>query len=109
MCDFASCCSTNNWNEIKTAYQFLPLEIINTWHDTFIAVNSINMYDVRFCKGELMDNWNEIRTAYQVARLGTVTAAAKILGIHRATVIRHINTLEQRFFCAIHEDIPVQN
>ncbi|MEM6754714.1 MAG: LysR family transcriptional regulator, partial [Cyanobacteria bacterium P01_C01_bin.38] len=41
-----------------------------------------------------MDNWNEIRTAYQVARLGTVSAAAEVLGIHRATVIRHIDTLE---------------
>lgn len=41
-----------------------------------------------------MDKWNEIRTAYQVALLGTVTAAAEILGIHRATVIRHIDTLE---------------
>lgn len=43
---------------------------------------------------QLMDNWNEIRTAYQVARLGTVSAAAEVLGIHRATVIRHIDTLE---------------
>ena len=41
-----------------------------------------------------MDNWNEIRTAYQVARLGTVSAAAEVLRIHRATVIRHIDTLE---------------
>ena len=42
-----------------------------------------------------MENWNEIRTAYQVARLGTVSAAADFLGVHRATVIRHINTLEE--------------
>lgn len=41
-----------------------------------------------------MDTWNEIRTAYQVARLGTVSAAAKYLGVHRATVIRHIDALE---------------
>lgn len=41
-----------------------------------------------------MDNWNEIRTAYQVARLGTVSAAADALGLHRATVIRHIDALE---------------
>ena len=44
-----------------------------------------------------MDNWNEIRTAYQVARLGTVSAAAEFLGVHRATVIRHIDTLEAFF------------
>jgi DNA-binding transcriptional LysR family regulator len=41
-----------------------------------------------------MDKWTEIKTAYQVARLGTVSAAADILGVHRATVIRHIDTLE---------------
>ena len=41
-----------------------------------------------------MDSWNEIKTAYQVARLGTVSAAAESLGVHRATVIRHIDALE---------------
>lgn len=41
-----------------------------------------------------MDKWTEIKTAYHVARLGTVTAAADLLGVHRATVIRHIDTLE---------------
>jgi DNA-binding transcriptional LysR family regulator len=41
-----------------------------------------------------MENWDEIRTAYQVARLGTVSAAAEFLGVHRATVIRHIDSLE---------------
>ncbi|MEM7762528.1 MAG: LysR family transcriptional regulator [Pseudomonadota bacterium] len=41
-----------------------------------------------------MDKWNEIRTAYMVAKLGTITAAAHGLGVHRATVIRHIDTLE---------------
>ncbi|MHC9236594.1 LysR family transcriptional regulator [Pseudooceanicola sp. 502str34] len=43
-----------------------------------------------------MDNWDEIRTAYQVARLGTVSGAAEVLGVHHATVIRHIDALEQR-------------
>ncbi|MEL6179016.1 MAG: LysR family transcriptional regulator [Myxococcota bacterium] len=42
-----------------------------------------------------MDKWNEIRTAYTVARLGTVSEAAKQLGLHRATVVRHIDTLEE--------------
>lgn len=41
-----------------------------------------------------MDNWNEIRTAYQVAQLGTISAAAEALDVHRSTVIRHIDTLE---------------
>lgn len=43
-----------------------------------------------------MDNWDEIRTAYQVARLGTVSGAADVLGVHHATVIRHIDALERR-------------
>ncbi len=43
-----------------------------------------------------MDNWDEIRTAYQVARLGTVSGAAETLGVHHATVIRHIDALEGR-------------
>lgn len=41
-----------------------------------------------------MDNWNEIRTAAYVARLGTISAAAASLGVHRATVNRHIDALE---------------
>jgi DNA-binding transcriptional LysR family regulator len=46
-------------------------------------------------RGEgVMDNWDEIRTAYQVARMGTVSGAAEVLGVHHATVIRHIDALE---------------
>ncbi len=44
----------------------------------------------------LVDTWDEIRTAYQVARLGTVSGAADVLGVHHATVIRHIDALEKR-------------
>ena len=42
------------------------------------------------------DNWDEVRTAYEVARLGTVSGAAEVLGVHHATVIRHIDALEKR-------------
>ncbi len=41
-----------------------------------------------------MDKWTELRTAYHVARLGTVSAAAQALGLHRATINRHIDVLE---------------
>lgn len=41
-----------------------------------------------------MERWTELRTAYQVARLGTVSAAAQALGLHRATINRHIDVLE---------------
>ncbi|MEM8743363.1 MAG: LysR family transcriptional regulator, partial [Pseudomonadota bacterium] len=43
----------------------------------------------------MLDNWNEVRTAYVVASLGTVSAAAESLGVHRVTVIRHIDALER--------------
>lgn len=43
-----------------------------------------------------LENWDEVRTAYQVARLGTVSGAAEALGVHHATVIRHIDALERR-------------
>ncbi|UYV37686.1 LysR family transcriptional regulator [Rhodobacteraceae bacterium D3-12] len=43
-----------------------------------------------------MDNWDEIRTAYHVAEAGTVSGAATVLGVHHATVIRHIDALEGR-------------
>jgi DNA-binding transcriptional LysR family regulator len=46
--------------------------------------------------GAGMDNWDEIRTAFQVARIGTVSGAADVLGVHHATVIRHIDALEKR-------------
>lgn len=42
------------------------------------------------------ENWDEIRTAYQVARMGTVSGAAEVLGVHHATVIRHVDALETR-------------
>ncbi|MFD0859719.1 LysR family transcriptional regulator [Roseovarius aquimarinus] len=43
-----------------------------------------------------MENWDEIKTAYHVARAGTVSGAAATLGVHHATVIRHIDALEAR-------------
>ncbi|MEM9696925.1 MAG: LysR family transcriptional regulator, partial [Myxococcota bacterium] len=41
-----------------------------------------------------MNRWTELRTAYYVAKLGTVSAAADALQIHRATVLRHVEALE---------------
>ncbi len=41
-----------------------------------------------------IDSWDEVRTAYQVARLRTVSGAAEVLGVHHATVIRHIDSIE---------------
>ncbi|PZX09727.1 LysR family transcriptional regulator [Celeribacter halophilus] len=43
-----------------------------------------------------VENWDEFRTAFQVAKMGTVSGAAQALGVHHATVIRHIDALESR-------------
>ena len=42
------------------------------------------------------ESWDEIRTAFHVAQAGTVSGAADALGVHHATVIRHVNALEER-------------
>ncbi|TRD22484.1 LysR family transcriptional regulator [Palleronia caenipelagi] len=43
-----------------------------------------------------MGSWDEVKTAYHVARVGTVSGAADALGVHHATVIRHVDALEAR-------------
>lgn len=52
------------------------------------------------------DNWDEIRTAYQVARVGTVSGAAEVMGVHHATVIRHIDALEARLGARLFQRHP---
>ena len=47
------------------------------------------------CMKAHINDWNQVRTAYHVARLGTVSAAAKFLGLHHATVIRQVTNLEE--------------
>lgn len=42
-----------------------------------------------------MDRWTELRTAYKLAKLKTLSATAIELGIHRSTVMRHIDALEE--------------
>lgn len=42
------------------------------------------------------ETWDEIRVALQVGRAGTVSGAAEALGVHHATVIRHVDALEDR-------------
>lgn len=44
-------------------------------------------------------NWEALRTAYQVARLGTLSGAAAALGVHHATVMRHVDLLEAELGC----------
>ena len=42
-----------------------------------------------------MKYWDQVRTVAKVARVGTVSAASKELGIHRATVQRHVEQMEE--------------
>jgi len=42
-----------------------------------------------------MKYWDEVRTVARVARLGTVSAAARALGVHRSTVQRHVDRMEE--------------
>lgn len=53
-----------------------------------------------------MESWDEVRTAYQVARIGTVSGAAEVLGVHHATVIRHIDALEARLGAKLFQRHP---
>lgn len=43
-----------------------------------------------------IESWDEIRTAWHVVQAGTVSGAAEALGVHHATIIRHIDALEGR-------------
>ncbi|MEM1142871.1 MAG: LysR family transcriptional regulator [Pseudomonadota bacterium] len=44
--------------------------------------------------GAVISQWDELRTALYVHDLGTVSGAAEALGVHLATVILHIDSLE---------------
>ncbi|MEO1035900.1 MAG: LysR family transcriptional regulator [Pseudomonadota bacterium] len=41
-----------------------------------------------------MNDWSELRTSMIVAKLGSISAAASALGVHRATISRHIDVVE---------------
>lgn len=53
-----------------------------------------------------MDHWTEIRSAYFVAKLGTLSGAASHLGIHRATLARHIEILEEQLSLKLFQKHP---
>jgi DNA-binding transcriptional LysR family regulator len=62
----------------------------------------MSVFDALVCKYAtqeigwfIMDKWTEFKTAYRLAKHRTLSATANDLGIHRSTVMRHIDTLEQ--------------
>jgi len=48
-----------------------------------------------------MKHWTELRTAYYVAKYQSISAAARSLDIHRATVLRHLDVLESELGCKL--------
>ncbi|MBK4216629.1 LysR family transcriptional regulator [Paracoccus caeni] len=53
-----------------------------------------------------IDNWDDIRVALAVARAGTVSGAAELLGVHHATVIRRIDALEEQLGARLFQRHP---
>jgi DNA-binding transcriptional LysR family regulator len=53
-----------------------------------------------------MDDWNEPRLVLAVQRTGTLTGAAKSLGIDHSTAFRRLNALEERLAVRLFERLP---
>ncbi len=53
-----------------------------------------------------VESWDDIRTALAVARSGTVSGAAQMLGVHHATVIRRIDALEEQLQARLFQRHP---
>lgn len=53
-----------------------------------------------------VESWDDIRTALAVARNGTVSGAAQVLGVHHATVIRRIDALEEQLGARLFQRHP---
>lgn len=57
-------------------------------------------------KKATISDWSDIHFAYQVARTGTLSAAAEILGVHHSTVLRRISALEKRLNARLFQRHP---
>lgn len=53
-----------------------------------------------------MDDWNELRLVLAVQREGSLTAAAKALGVDHSTAFRRLNALEKRLGLRVFERLP---
>lgn len=53
-----------------------------------------------------MDDWNELRLVLAVQRAGSLTGAAKTLGVDHSTAFRRLNTLEARLGVRLFERLP---
>lgn len=43
----------------------------------------------------VMKHWTEIRTTFFVAKTGSISGASRALGVHRATILRHLDVIEE--------------
>ena len=53
-----------------------------------------------------MNDWNELRLVLAVARAGSLTSAAKALGIDHSTVFRRLNAAEEKLGVRLFERLP---
>lgn len=53
-----------------------------------------------------MDNWNELRLVLAIQRAGSLTAAAKALGVDHSTAFRRLNALEAGLGVRLFERLP---
>lgn len=58
------------------------------------------------CYEPAMDDWNDPRLVLAVERAGSLTAAAKALGINHSTAFRRLNALEARLGVRLFERLP---
>ncbi|HHJ16664.1 MAG TPA: LysR family transcriptional regulator [Gammaproteobacteria bacterium] len=50
--------------------------------------------------------WDDFRTVLAVCREGTLSGAARVLGVNHSTVFRRINALEDRLDVRLFERLP---
>jgi molybdate transport repressor ModE-like protein len=56
--------------------------------------------------GGAVDDWNDLRLVLAVARAGTLSGAARALGVNHSTAFRRLNTLEERLGARLFERLP---
>src|SRR5579863_10519159 len=53
-----------------------------------------------------MDDWNELQLVLAVARAGSLTGAARALGIDHSTAFRRLQAIESRLALPLFERLP---
>lgn len=53
-----------------------------------------------------MDDWNDLRLVLAIVRAGSLTSAAKALGVNHSTTFRRLGALEERLGVRLFERLP---